>query len=386
VKDDERKPTPSRTEVRRASAHVFELLLDAFPDIIWSVDAEGRLVFVNRKATELLGYSLDELLGMSIRQLYAPEILDQVDAGFKNLQKKGRLSGIESILISKSGERIPVEIRSFAVYDQSGKFLRTFSILRDIRDIKELQNSLIHASRLAALGELAACVAHDISNPLSVVRLYAEMLQMHLDGLGNTAPAAAMRDAVDAITKSAEVIERIVNHLREFCRSTGTEKEEIVDLRFVIEDALFMVKNKIEKMDVSIQKQFPESPCFVRGHSSELEQVFMNLISNACDAMEDAPEPTIWIRIRQDEHTNVTNGPAVVCDVTDCGKGIPPEQLDKIFKSFFTTKPKGKGTGLGLAITRNIVRRHGGDILVSSEVGKGTTFSVILPRFSGEPG
>ncbi len=197
---------PSRSEIRRATAHVFEFLLEWFPDIIQSVNSEGNIVYINRRAEELLGYSRDELLGMNILDLYAPEIADAVRKGFKTLQKKGTLEGIESVVVSKAGERIPVEIRSFAVYDDHGAFLRTFSILRDIRPIKELQNSLVHTSRLAAIGELASCIAHDISNPLAVVKLYAELLEPYAETLSNYGldeDADKISDARKGIAKAA---------------------------------------------------------------------------------------------------------------------------------------------------------------------------------------
>ncbi len=379
-------PTPSRTEIRRASAHIFEMLLEWFPDIIQSVDSDGQIIYVNRKATDLLGYTRDELLGMNVRDLYAPEIMEKVEKGFAKLKDSGNLAGIESVICDKEGTRIPVEIRSFAVYDNDGKFVRTFSILRDIRDIKELQNTLIHTSRLAAIGELASCIAHDISNPLAVVKLYGELLAGQVSQLraeGEEESADRLADAVEGVQKSAEKIEKLVNHLRDFSRSQEAGNE-LVDLRQTIEDALFMITNKITKGNVEVVRNWPEGESFyVRGSASQLEQVFMNLFSNACDAMTEVPEPTIWIQI---ERAPASEGspPMWVCNVSDCGAGIAPEHVENIFKAFYTTKGKGKGTGLGLSITRNIVRRHGGEISVNSVVGRGTTFSIQLPCWVDE--
>lgn len=143
------------------NAQIFEILLDNFPDIIHSVDDDGNIVFTNRRAESLLGYTRDELLSMNVRSIYSDEVLKKVDKGFNELKKKGDYS-VESVLKAKDGTPIPVEIRSFSIYDDDGNFLRTFSILRDIRPIKELQNSLVHAGRLAAIGEMASGVAHDI--------------------------------------------------------------------------------------------------------------------------------------------------------------------------------------------------------------------------------
>lgn len=372
----------TKSEIRRASAHIFELLLDWFPDIIQSVDEQGRIVYANRRASELLGYARDELIGMSIQTLYAPEVLGEVKKGFMALQDKGNLAVAESLLCDKEGTRIPVEIRSFSVYDEDGNFVRTFSILRDIRDLRELQNSLIHASRLAAIGELAACVAHDISNPLAVIKLYHELLtvQTDLPGIAAPPPTGSMTDVLDGIGKSVDKIEKLVSHLRNFCRVSDSVAEP-VNLCQVIADALFMVTNKLERADVQVEQDLPSCcECYVRGQANQLEQVFMNLFSNACDAMQDEPEPRIRVAVRADVGDDSV--PVVVCDVADCGVGIPPEHQDEIFKSFFTTKERGKGTGLGLAITRNIVRRHKGDISLQSSPNAGTTFTITLPAWT----
>jgi len=329
---------PSKTEIRRSSAHIFEMLLEWFPDIIQSVDSDGQIIYVNRRASDLLGYTRDELLSMNVRQLYAPEILEKVEKGFAKLKDSGNLSGIESVVCHKDGTRIPVEIRSFAVYDNQGAFVRTFSILRDIRDIKELQNTLIHTSRLAAIGELASCIAHDISNPLAVVKLYGELLGGQISQLrtaGNGDIANQFGDAVDGVRKSAEKIEKLVNHLRDFSRSQEAGNE-LVDLRQVVEDALFMITNKITKGNVNVIRNWPEEGSFyVRGSSSQLEQVFMNLFSNACDAMAEVPEPTIWIEIAQIPAAE-GSPPMWVCNVSDCGAGIDEEHVENIFKAFFT--------------------------------------------------
>lgn len=383
---DDISSVPSKTEIRRSSAHIFEMLLEWFPDIIQSVDSDGQIIYVNRKASDLLGYTRDELLGMNVRQLYAPEILEKVEKGFAELKDSGNLAGIESIVCHKDGTRIPVEIRSFAVSDNQGVFLRTFSILRDIRDIKELQNTLIHTSRLAAIGELASCIAHDISNPLAVVKLYGELLAGQVDHFraeGDEDTAGRFDDAVGGVQKSAEKIEKLVNHLRDFSRSQEAGNE-LVDLRQVLEDALFMITNKLKKGNVNVIRNLPEEGNFyVRGSSSQLEQVFMNLFSNACDAMAEAAEPTIWIEVTQVPAAE-GSPPMWVCNVSDCGAGIDQEHVENIFKAFFTTKEKGKGTGLGLSISRNIIRRHAGEISVNSVVGTGTTFSVQLPCWADD--
>jgi PAS domain S-box-containing protein len=348
------------------------------------VDPSGHIVYANRKASELLGYSRDELLGMHVQKLYAPEIWEKVQKGFASLKDHGSLTVHDSLICDKQGNVIPVEIRSFAVYDEDGSFLRTFSILRDVRQLRDLQNELIHASRLSAIGELSACIVHDISNPLAVVKLYMDLVQMQIQDVigGNLSEVSSLQDAVVNVQKSAEKIEKLITHLREFCRSRDTQME-MIDLQQVLGDALFMVTGKIEKNGVKVRKEFTGTACMIKGNSGQLEQLFMNLMSNACDAMKKQPPREILLAIR------LSTNPALPdfweCEVRDSGCGIPPELQDKIFTPFFTTKPKGEGTGLGLSITRNVIRRHGGDITVRSEVGKGTSFLVFLPKPEATP-
>mgnify|MGYP006285574715 CR=1 FL=1 len=362
-------------EILRDNAEVFERLLDEFPDMIHSVDPEGRIIYVNKKGSELLGFSREELLTKNIRELYAPELISKVRSGFSKLQKRGSLSVCESVLISKNGKRIPVEIRSFALYDENGDFIRTFSILRDIRTIKELQNNLLHAGRLAAVGELAACIVHDIANPLGVIRMSCDMLTSELEeeGYCDSVPGGT----ATVIDRAATKIEKLVSHLRNLAR-TADAKPNPVDLCAVLDDALFMVQGKLGKGRITIDKSLPDTKCLVTGHATQLEQAFMNLISNAADALEDVEEATLLLHIG--EGADGDGFPAWECIVRDNGAGITRKAQEHIFETFFTTKPKGKGTGLGLAIVNSIIRQHDGEITLTSAPAEGTEFRILLPQ------
>lgn len=356
-----------------ANADVFRNLLDNFPDMIHSIDDSGDIVYANKTAEELLGYSHDELLSMSIWQIYADEIMEDVKAGFKNLKQKGEVR-VESILKNKAGKRIPVEIRSFSIYDNDGEFIRTFSILRDMQPIKELQNSLVHAGRLAAIGELSAGVAHDINNPLTVVVIAAEMIRLALKE--ESADLEKMRSQVEDIKKAAGSIQKLSSHLRNFSRGVR-EKYEALDIYAVIEDSIFITSNKLHVCTVELKNTVPLGRHFTIGSTNQLEQVFVNLISNACDAMAERDERILSIQVSEvlSEQRSYW-----ACEISDTGAGISSDLIDNIFQSFFTTKPKGTGTGLGLSIARGIIKEHGGDIQVSSTPGQGTLFSVLLPQ------
>jgi PAS domain S-box-containing protein len=359
--------------------NILPVLLEKFPDMIHSVDTNGQIVYANQTATRLLGYSMTELLSMNIRQIYADEILPAVERGFKELKEAGT-KNVESLLKTKDGTRIPVEIRSLSIYDDTGRFIRTFSISRDIRDLKELQNQVVHTSRLAAIGETASGVAHDINNPLTIILLSNEMLQRSITTskeLSEPTRQPLLRCTAD-VQKAGDRIQRLSSHLRNFSRGI-VEKHETVDLFDVLSDALFMLGSKITQARVRTINQTVKGRYFVHGMPNQIEQVFVNLIANACDAMENCPTRTLTIEILTKREFDKD---CWKCTVSDTGTGIAPEHMDEVFQSFFTTKPKGKGTGLGLSISQSIISDHKGKITVQSEVGKGTTFSVILPQES----
>jgi PAS domain S-box-containing protein len=366
------------TEIQ--NAEIFEIILDNFPDIIHSIDENGNIIFTNRAAETMLGYSRTELLSMNIRELYDPEILEAVEAGFTDLKTKGD-KRVESVLITKSGERLPVEIRSFSIYDDSGNFLRTFSILRDIRKIKELEDNLIHASRLAAIGELASGVAHDINNPLTIVLLSNELLMRSLKQLVGSDPEKLQqisRLATD-VHRASQSIQKLADHLRSFSRRTA-EAHEVIDLSAILDDAIFLTTSKIKQSQTAMTCTIEKGNYLVMGSPNRLEQVFVNIVANACDALEGQEQPTLTIDVAPATHNDID---CWECRIADNGPGIPQKDFADIFTSFFTTKPKGEGTGLGLSISRGITRDHKGDITVESSPETGTTFSVFLPRHEG---
>ena len=367
-------------QIEISNADIFEVLLNNFPDMIHSVDDKGQIVYANKTAETLLGYSREELLSMNIRELYAESVLKAVDEGFSDLKKRGDKIIPESCVISKDGIEIPVEIRSFSIYDDNNQFVRTFSILRDIRGIKEMQQKIIHAGRLVAIGELATGVVHDINNPLSIISMANEIALLELKSTNDLSAEARMlvESQLNSIERASGSIKKLVNHLRNFSRSSS-EDDEIIDLHEIISDALFMASSKIKKNRINIKNRIDKRPYLFKGSQNNMEQVFVNLVANACDAMAEQQDRNLKISIspcKRNQHDFWRS------DICDTGKGIPNEIIDDIFQSFVTTKKKGEGTGLGLSIARGIVRDHDGDIEVNCNQSNGTTFSVYIPQVS----
>ncbi len=364
-------------DIEIRDADIFEILLDNFPDMIHSIDQEGNIVYTNRTASILLGYSGEELLQMNVREIYADEVLKALEEGFSDLKEKGD-KRVESLLKAKDGTEIPVEIRSFSIYDDEGNFLRTFSILRDIREVKELQNSLVHAGRLAAIGELSSGVAHDINNPLTVILLSNEMMLKELER-DHSDPISMIEKVTGHATdiqRASKSIQKLADHLRTFSRGMA-EKYENLDLFDVLADALFITSNKINRSGITFDNSLKKGDLIVNGMSNQLEQVFINMIGNACDAMTDSEKRNLSIKASSTEWDNV---PCWRIEFSDTGKGIPEDLHEDVFHSFFTTKEKGKGTGLGLSISRGIIRDHKGEIYLESKEGKGSSFFILLPK------
>lgn len=358
---------------------LLDALLDNFPDMIHSLDKRGNIVYVNRTATQLLGYTAEELYGMNIRQLYPPEIIEAVEKGFSEVKQTGE-KRVESLFMTKDGTRVPVEIRTIALHDGQRAFTQTFSISRDLRKLKELQENLIHAGRLAAIGELAAGVVHDLNNPLMAVMLAGTMLKK-LAEKADLPPEELRKKTAhygEKVTGCASTMEHLTTRLRDFARGVK-DRHAPVDLFDPVHDALVILDHRIASNQVQVRCAFAKDKYWILGDRNQIEQVFLNLFANACDAMAtcDVRELTVDIT----PHA-VGDSAHWRCTVRDTGTGIPEAEQGKVFKAFHTTKPRGKGTGLGLSISRSIIKEHNGEILLASEPGKGTSFSLLLPALA----
>jgi PAS domain S-box-containing protein len=347
----------------------FAAALDGLPDMVHCIDHEGHIVFTNRKEAEALGYTREELLSMTVDEIYATHRRINMRAGLEKLKKQWHAQ-VEGVLQHKDGSHIPVEIRSVAVCDADGEFIRTVSVLRDLRPVRE-------AERYAAIGEVAACVAHDINGLLQPIAGFAPLLVEELK--------AAAKDprSVDftELAKYAQSVAEACTAAREFTQQVkdtgkcgGMEKVPI-DIDDALGGAVALTRIRARDAGVTVEFTAELDTHYVGGNRGELLRSFTNLINNACDAMLDAEERKLTIVI--EACTNDAGLELWRCAFTDTGVGIPPENLSRIFQAFFTTK--ATGTGLGLAGTFLIIGKHNGHIEVASEVGVGTTFEIRLP-------
>ncbi|MES2613961.1 MAG: HAMP domain-containing sensor histidine kinase [Bdellovibrionota bacterium] len=241
--------------------------------------------------------------------------------------------------------------------------------------MSQVSNQILHHSKLAALGELSATVVHDIRGPLAVIQVTCEDLVEECTEK-KTLDLPTLNQHIGQISKACERIKKLVDHLQNYARNDANEKEETKKLTAIIEDSFFMVEHKIRQLGIKTSMEIENSLMNAEliCYPNKLEQALMNLLSNACDAMQNVSTKELTVKVKTEQgFLNIA--------VIDTGSGIPESIMPKIFESFFTTKPKNEGTGLGLSIVKGIVNEHGGDLLVESIVGKGTIFTIKLATF-----
>ena len=360
----------------RETKEFLENIMESSVDGILTTDLKGKLTYTNRAMEEMLQYSRAEVLGTHISRFYVRGIQQARDV-MALLRAGERAENYEMEVRRKDGETRAILTSLFLLRDEDEEVIGTAGIFKDITEqkvleakLKAAQAQLVEASKMRALGELVAGVAHELNNPLMASQT---VLHVIMKNLPEDFPE---RERLELISKCNDRIEKIVDHLREFSRQTRPEFS-LIDVNQPIENALMITGQQLLNHGISIVRNLSESLPKIEGDVNQLEQVFLNLISNARDAMEDAAgqkELTITSSLREDK-----GAPRVIVSLKDTGVGIPPENLDRVLEPFFSTKPVGKGTGLGLSLCYGIIEAHGGKLEIQSRLGEGTEIRVVFP-------
>lgn len=241
-------------------------------------------------------------------------------------------------------------------------------VAKKTEEIRRTHAGLLQTEKLASLGRMAAGVAHELNNPLTGIVTFSHLM------LRRVPPQSQEAEDLKVIIEQSERCSKIIKNLLTFARATPSERGEVA-INDVLSKTIYMVKNQEKFHNIKFDINIDETSRFITlGDLTQFQQIFLNMLINAADAMNERGTITIVTR-----RIIVDNKPFVEIEFTDTGVGIPEENLPKLFEPFFTTKPVGKGTGLGLSVSHGIVRHYGGDILVKSTVGKGTSFFVRLP-------
>lgn len=359
----ERKRTEDALHRSEAQARA---VLEAASEAILIVDRHGTLVSVNRRAETMFGYPRNQMIGASLEMLL-PERLRELHAAHRasyfrdpHVRPMGR--GLHLLARRADGSEFPVEISLSYVETDDG--LRGLAFVTDITQRQAIERASRQSERLTALGQLSAGMAHEVNNPIGVMTTRIELMLM--DAEANKLPAEVVDD-LRVLHRHAQRVATITSSLLSFARQSPQERT-LVDLNDVVTAVVVLVGPQYERQGVRIHEELTSSLPPVLGQVNALQQVILNLVTNAAQAMPTGGELTITTSVHER---------SVRVVVADTGTGIAREHLSRIFEPFFTTKPSG--TGLGLSVTYGILEDHQASIDVESTVGQGTRFVMTFP-------
>lgn len=342
------------------------------------VALDGRFVRVNSKLCETVGRTPEELQKMTIGSLTHPEDLELEQAELRSLLE-GKVSSfeIEKRFIHKSGAVVWVHIAVALAREENGSPKYFISVIEDITTRKRLEEQLLQSQKMEAIGQLAGGIAHDFNNILSVIIGYGNLAQISMQ------TDNPQKTHIDQIISASEKAAQLTRSLLAFSRKQEM-KQQSLELNCLIENAAKLLKRVIGE-DIQLETVIHQGKLFVNADGGQIDQVLMNLATNARDAMPSGGRFSIATDLMEMDSTFVARhgfgrpGRYALINVSDTGKGMDASTVKRIFDPFFTTKESGRGTGLGMSIVYGIISQHNGFIQVYSEPGIGTTFRLYLP-------
>ncbi len=373
----------------RQSEEKYRALVENINDVIFTLDTDGYITYASSVMKRITGYENDDVVGQHWSRFVYPADLPFVTRRFKGVLA-GQLAPYEFRIFDQRGEVHYVRTSSRPITD-NGQVLRLTTVMTDITAHKRLENQvreynsnlerlveertaelhtaqqqLIHSEKLASLGRMAASVAHEISNPLSAISGYLGVLEE------NISPDHPDRKVLQAIQEGTAYLFTLLRQLRDFSRPPMQTRVPVA-VNTTVERVLRLTNKQLSHSKIEVERKLCSDLPTINASASQLEQVFLNLVINAVDAMPEGGVLTVCTKYRGDQ---------VCVEFKDTGTGIPNEHLDRIFEPYFTTKGEN-GTGLGLAISHRVLREHNGNIFVESRLDEGSTFVVELPVADG---
>ncbi|UCB48399.1 MAG: PAS domain S-box protein [Deltaproteobacteria bacterium] len=360
----------------RESEGKYRTIFDSTPNSIFILEHRSYSILdVNERALEIYGYEREELIGKSFMEFganhYREGVLSCTD------DKPSTLSSVYPKIRHYKKDGTPFYVNVYAIQSRRGRKFGIVAVTVDITESLAKESQLIQASKMSTLGEMASAVAHELNQPLSAMQIGADLIHnvVEQDGKGWDDMPEVSRHMKEQVDRAVNII----NHLREFGRKAEIQKER-VNINEPIKGVFTLLGQQLRLRGIKVVLDLKDDLPPIMGDANRLEQVFINLVVNARNAM-DAKKGEF---ARGDVESILTvrsfqkNG-SVVVTVTDTGIGIPDDLKDKIFEPFFTTREVGKGTGLGLSISYGIIKDYDGTIEVESELGKGATFKLTFP-------
>jgi PAS domain S-box-containing protein len=374
----------ARAEQARIAIEMTQLI-DSANAPIFGIDANGKINEWNKQAQKITGYSMKEVKG---RDLVADFITDDYKDSVGSVLEKAingeETANYEFPLFTKSGDRVDVLLNSTTRRDVSGKIIGVLGVGQDITELnqvraeqeidrKDASAKMIQASKLATLGEMATSVAHELNQPLNIIRMAAGNCRRKIST--GTANPEYLNNKLERIDEQTARAAAIIDHMRMFGRE-AKEHPEPIDPRKVVRNALDLIGEQLRLAGIEVVTELPQDCNPVVGHSIQMEQVILNLLSNSMDALANkGGEAKITLRVFEDDE-------GVHISSEDTGGGIPEDTLPRIFEPFYTTNEMGKGTGLGLSVSYGIISDMNGTIVADNLDGYGARFTITLPRVS----
>jgi len=364
----------SEARYRRLSQQ-FHALLDAIPDMLVLVSADLKILWANRAAGARMGFTAEALAGQTCETLWAGPVISGDTSPARACFESGEL---RTARFGTLGSAV-WDVMAIPVRDETGRVRNVILSARDVTRELRLQEEAVRSARLASLGELAAGVAHEINNPINSVINYAQILTNEAERFSRE------HEFAGEIVSEGERIASIVRGLLGFARDSRDARHPAT-LQSILDAVLVLSNAQLKRDGIKLRIETPGDLPLIRASEQQLQQVFLNLISNARYALNkkyDGPHQDKILEIRGERHT--TNGtPHLRVVVRDHGTGIPEDLLDRVTSPFFTTKPPSEGTGLGLSLCNNIVVDHGGSLAIESVEGHGTSIIIDLPAEASE--
>ncbi len=374
------------TELKRTEKSLMEsekkyrILFEASKDAILVSDPGGKLLDINQAGVELFGYAREEIVSLDPVRLYRnPEDRERI---WEKVLSSGFVNDYEVEMKRKDGRKIIVHLSVSGIRDEEGNIFGHRGIARDVTARRQLEQQLLQAQKMESVGLLAGGVAHDFNNLLTAISGYGQILQ------DNISPEdELLHDSIEQVLKAAVRASELTRSLLAFSRKQVISPKP-VHVDTVISNTGKLIRRIIGE-DIEFDTVFSDKKLLIMADAGQIEQVLMNLASNARDAMPHGGRLSIStseVVIREGTEALyglATAGKYALISVADTGRGIDRKSMEKLFEPFYTTKEVGKGTGLGLSIVYGIIKQHDGSVLVSSEPDKGTTFNIYLPLMEG---
>lgn len=377
-----RSAVSSADDAHARAAHL-QSILDSIPEAMIVIDERGIMQSFSAMAERLFGYGASEVLGKNIAMLMPSPYRQEHDGYLERYRRTGerRIIGIGRVVVAqrRDGSTFPIELAVGEMRVRDQRFFTGF--IRDITErqetrarLQELQSELVHMSRLTAMGEMASALAHELNQPLSAIANYTKGARRLLENRFDDG-AAVLRDAMDKAGEQALRAGQIIRRLRDFV-ARGESERRVEHVKKLVEEASALALVGAKDKGVHVSFEFDPHNNLVLADKVQVQQVLLNLIRNAMEAMEDAQSRELVVA------TSLTKDNFVEISVSDTGTGIAPEITEQLFQPFVTTKRQGMG--VGLSISRTIIEAHGGSIAPRPNPGGGTIFSFTLPAVNEE--